>query len=240
MLLSVIPLCATFAHSRNLLLVGVGGMGLLAMFLYRLPDLLRNEPRVTRWGRIAVAAALVATHLVIAPIRLWQVTSFRESWPLRVHLPEALELNGKTIVIVNGPANFFAAHFPLERDAAGLSVPAIMRVISPSVTAMTVERPSEQMLRLSAQDGWLANPLDLLSRSLARPFVRGDRVDLGDVRVDVIQVSRDGRPLIVTCRFRQRLEDPSLVWVAFTKGAYRKWQPPAIGGRVDLPLSVPW
>jgi hypothetical protein len=116
------------------------------------------------------------------------VTSFRESWPLRVHLPEALELTGKTIVIVNGPANFFAAHFPLERDAAGLSVPAIMRVISPSVTAMTVERPSEQMLRLSAQDGWLANPLDLLSRSLARPFVRGDRVDLGDVRVDDLPV----------------------------------------------------
>jgi hypothetical protein len=239
MLLSIVPLCATFAHSRNLLLVGIGGMGLLALFLSRLPELLRGSAPVARWGRGGIGAVLVITHAIVAPVMLWRTTSLREYDAWHVHLPDADDLTGKTVVVVNGPANFVAAHFPLERDAAGLSVPGTMRALFPSIAAVTVERPSDQVLRFSAADGWLRTPLDLLTRSLARPFAPNQEIDLGDVLVQVNQLSADGRPSTVTCRFGPRLDDPSLVWVAFVDGAYRRWQPPPVGGRAELALPLP-
>ena len=239
MLLAVIPLCATFAQTRTLLLAGIGGMGLLALFLSRLPELLRDTPRPARWGRLAVAVALVITHVVVAPIALWRTTSLSEYRWAKLRLPETQDLAGKTIVVVNGPANLLAAQFPLERDAAGLSVPAAVHALFPSITALTVQRPSGEELRFSADKGWLATPLDLFMRSLVRPFARGDRVDLGDIRVTVNDVTADGRPLTVTARFARALEDPALLWVAFTDGRYHVWQPPPVGGRVDFPLPRP-
>jgi hypothetical protein len=89
-------LAGTFAHPA---------VPFVAAVLSRLPELLRDTPRPARWGRLAVAVALVITHVVWAPIALWRTTSLSEYRWAKLRLPETQDLAGKAIVVVNGPAN---------------------------------------------------------------------------------------------------------------------------------------
>ena len=60
----------------------------------------------------------------------------------------------------------------------------IIRCTPPSTGKHLDSTPRKRPeLRFSADKGWLATPLDLFMRSLERPFARGNRVDLGDIRV---------------------------------------------------------
>jgi hypothetical protein len=238
MLFAVVPVCANFADTRNLLFTGIGGMGLLALYLWYLPDTLRSSGRVRRWAHVLIATMLLVTHVVLAPALLWSRASLRQLRPLQLQLSADVTLTGRTVILLNGPAAFIAAHFPLERDLAGLSVPRSMHAIGPSAAALDVTRIDAHTLRLTSPAGWYWSPLDQLMRSPGRALPPGTEValDVGFVSVD--KVALDGRPLAISCRFRSPLEDDALVWIAFVDGAYRPWIPPPIGRQVHLAAPV--
>jgi len=66
-------------------------------------------------------------------------------------------------------------------------------------------------------------------------ILRGYRVDLGDLTVEVTDLTADGRPAQVAVRFRSPLDDPSLRFVRWQGAGYRDWTPPAVGETADLP-----
>jgi hypothetical protein len=211
-------------------------MGLLALYLWTLPETLRICGRLGRWMHVAVASVLIAIHALLAPALLPQHITSKDAWHLA--LPADADLTNRVILVLNGPSAFVAAHFPLERDAAGLSVPRAVYAIGPSLAALDVQRLDTRTLRLSSPSGWLTSPLDRLARSQVRPMSAGTEVALDVGLIDVEAVSPDGRPLSITLHLRSPLEDRSLMWMAFQDGAYAPWAPPGVGAHVSLPAPA--
>ena len=232
MLLAVVPVSAAFAHSRNLLFVSIGAMGLLACYLWQLPNTLRTSGRLGRAAHVVFAMGLLVIHGVVAPYVLHARASMADLRTWQLELPADADLSHTRIVVLNGPAAFVPQHFPLVREAAGLSVPRSVHAVGPSMSAVEVERVDDRTLRIVAPDGWYLSPLDRLSRSLRRVLPTGTVVplDVGTVRVE--EVPADGRPRAITLRLDVPLEDPTLLLMAFVGDAYHPWQPPPVGTRV--------
>jgi hypothetical protein len=234
MLLSLLPVSATFPHDRNLLFAGIGGFGLLARMAFGIAEFHPRWPRLAR----GVVGLLLLVHLPLAALRLpLEATTTRRLGPqVFVQLPESAPLEGRSLMIVNGPLMFAAQQVAVDRALRGWSIPRTIRTLAPSFSAMHIERPDERTLVLGAGTGWLAAPLDTLVRRLDRRFSVGDRIELPEVVVEVLELTTDGRPAKIACRFARALEDPSFFWVYWSDGRYQPWKP--LGERESVDLAA--
>jgi hypothetical protein len=238
MLLSLIPFCATFPHNRVLVFVGVGAMGLVAQFLaHAFAD--RPRPWRARLVDRIAAGALILIRLVWAPYHLQAEIRLTAALNrmLSVNLPGEEALDGTTVVVVNGPIAFWAMHLPITRAALRESVPKV-RVLSPSMSDVHIERTDARTLLLHPGAGYLSHPFDGLYRSIRSRLPAGYHVNLGDVDVQVTRLTPDGRPAEIAARFAVPLEDRSLRWVQWKDEAYRPWTPPAVGATTELPAAT--
>jgi hypothetical protein len=185
-----------------------------------------------------IAAALILLRLVWAPYHLpveIRLTAAANRM-LSVDFPAEDTLNGTTVVVVNGPVAFWAMHLPITRAALRESVPKV-RVLSPSMSDVHIERVDARTLLLRPGAGYLSQPFDGLYRSIRNRFRAGDIVDLGDVNVRVTRLTPDGRPAEIAARFTAPLEDTSLRWVQWKDESYQPWTPPAVGASTELPAA---
>ncbi len=242
-LASLVPACATVPQDRMLLWSGLGAMGLVARFLWAVitrDATLLPGGRIRRGASMAAAAALVLVHLVWAPIRkplaIWTSDAFHDQ--LYVQLNE-VTLPAESVVIVNAPLVFMASHLQVMQAAHGLPVPGRVRLLAPSMAAVTLERTDERTLVLHADGGYLAHPLDGVYRSTRRLMPLGHRVALSDVAIEVVSLTRDGRPASVRFKFAAPLEDRSLRWVFWEQGRFKPWTPPPVGASATLPAPRP-
>jgi hypothetical protein len=234
-LLSLIPFCATFPHNRVLMFTGIGLMALVAQFVAFAFTELSSRGRVWRIAGWTAGSLLLLSRLLWAPVNLpAMIGQFNEmNTVLSIDIPGEEALEGTSVVVVNGPCAFWAAHLPIVRATRRESVPR-MRVLAPSRSAMHVERPDANTLILRPAAGFLAHPFDGLYRSLRTPFPSGYRVTLSEVTIDVIDLTTDGRPAAIAARFRAPLEASSLRWVQWRDGRYQAWTPPAVGASADF------
>jgi hypothetical protein len=237
MLLSLVPTCAVFPDDRLLVFTGIGATGLLARFLTLLltREAAIAPPSRGTWPALGVGLALV--HGVVAPIMLPARISGQRRIFSRMYAttPFDASLARQSLVIVNGPFPFFAAHLPLIQAVRGEPVPRYTRVLFPSFAAMDVKRTDAHTLRLRPAGGYLALPLDTVFRDAGRPMARGERVTLPDVTITVAELTPDGRPAAVSCRFREPLEHPSLRWLCWRDDRYGPFRPPMVGATLYLP-----
>lgn len=242
MLLSLVPLCATFPSNRLLLFPGLGAMGLLGLLAEALPDKERYPaPRHLRGAAFCLGIALLLVHGPFAALRLRgeaALTSLR-SPQIYLQLPNDPALTSQSVQVVNGPFAFFALEFPFMQAGRGLPVPHGMRVLFPSLAAMSITRPDERTLLLRPDGGYLATPIDASYRSRHHPFMVGDRIPLPELELEVTRVTREGRPAEIRCRYREPLDAPTLRWVYWQDGAYRPFPVPPVGRTVQLPAAVP-
>jgi len=238
MMFSLVPFCATFPSNRVLVFVGLGAAGLVARFL---ADVFAAGARPRRLRAVdgIVATLLILFRLVWAPINLPAEMRLGVllNAKLSVDVPAADALEGTTVVVVNSPVAFWAGHLPVKRAAMREPVPRI-RVLSPSMARMHIERVDTTTLVLRPDTGYLSHPFDGLFRSSRRPSMAGSSVDLGDVNIQVTRLTPDGRPAEIAARFRTPLEDRSLRWIQWKDDAYQPWTPPAVGAAVDLDAAV--
>ena len=84
---------------------------------------------------------------------------------------------------------------------------------------------------LGAPGGFIA----LLVDSKERPFEIGDVVDLGDLRVEILEVAADGGgPSSVRYDFVEPLEADRYLWMVWNGNRYEEWTPPAVRDEVVL------
>jgi hypothetical protein len=114
-------------------------------------------------------------------------------------------------------------------------MPRYTRVLFPSFAAMEITCTDARTLVLRPERGYLVSPLDTIYRDSTRPMALGQRVVLPDVTITVTELTPDGRPAAVTCRFREPLEHPSLRWLCWRGDRYRPFIPPAVGATLRLP-----
>lgn len=237
MLLSLLPVAATFPSDRLLFFVGIGAMGLLALFVQS-----TLETPVARWRAVA-AGALVVVHLLVSPVALavrsgMPAGSRRIVEALHVGTPLDERIAGQDLIVVNAPSVMHAHYLAIMRPLQGEPAPRRTRVLAPAVPGVTVHRPDEHSLHVHA--GYLSFIFDTLFRSPDHPFDMGERIELAGMTARIESVTVDGRPAEVSFAFDVPLEDPSLRWLCYRGGQFVPFEPPAVGQTVTLQADWPW
>lgn len=251
-LLALVPMAATFPADRMLLFPGLGGMGVMAIFLRWVFAESGLRARARRWRSPAVvlAVAMAMIHLVAAPITL----AVRSGMPLgperiarRLYLAEPMdpELRERDLVVVNPPASFGLLHTPLIWAAEGGPMPRHFRVLTSSCAGpVEVRRIDTNTLGVCPQPGYLWMKLDRLWPG-RQTFPVGRQIKLTGMTAEILSTTADGRPAEVAFRFDVPLEDQSLRWLQWRAGEFVPFIPPPVGESRVLPASLwellrPW
>lgn len=266
MALSIVPVCATFPSNRLLLFVGVGAMGLLARAWLDVRRRLASSPRGERRGRWhrRVMAGWLSMHLLLAPCLLWaavgQQRAFFEIFDRAVaSLPSDQDLQGQELVLVNAPSAFVVGYGFLTWATQGHAMPSRIRLLVASIHSVEVQRPDEHSLIVRPTGGLLLPPgdgshlgldlapfdnryffqlLDLLFRDHEPPFRLGERVRLGGLDIEVIEVT-DGRAAAMRFRFASPLEEVTRRWMSWQGDRFVPFELPAVGQEIIVPAVAP-
>jgi len=237
MLLALVPAAAVFPDDRLLTCVGIGGMGLLALFLGEVSA--SSRPLVR-----AVAAVWLVTHLILAPLGTpfvaYAVKRVGERSLLAVDsVPTDPRLAGQDLILVNTPDYLlYVTQIPTVKRLRGAPVPRRVRALTAGAVATELHRLDERTLRVRAEGGLFSGTLGRLFRGPGHPLAPGDRVSLPDVEIEIEAATADGRPTEILFRFTLPLEDPSLRWMQWTDDRYLPFDPPPIGQRLSLPAPL--
>lgn len=265
MVLSLLPVCGAVAQDRLLMLIGFGGMGLLAQFMAAVWKRARWMPRTRLWWWPVrfIRGVLVVIHLVLAPISVVATGAIMHTLDdpferAAASLPSGPEVGDQEVLIVNTPSAFLSLQGLLMQRANGRAIPARTLILGSGIYPIEVERRGEQVLILRPEGGFLATPgsprpghqleqpavdenyaflaLDRLFRG-GSPLRLGERIELTGVTVEITGVTPDGQPAEATFRFATRLDDPQRRWLEWQGGVYVPFALPAVGEMVTLPAA---
>ncbi|MEP7126703.1 MAG: hypothetical protein ABJE95_37580 [Byssovorax sp.] len=240
MLISLVPVCATWPNDRLLLFSGFGAFGLIATFLSRAFAIEKPGPRVA--SRL-VAGFLILVHMILAPLLL----------PLRartvgVLLHDYIENAAREmptrpashLIVVNAPdpliAGMAGSILFYEKKAFADHLRQLAVVVSGEETA---ERVDDHTLSLTATKGFFHDPFSQIFRSPSIPFHAGDVTTVPGMRTEIMELNAEGSPTRIQFRFDAPLDDPSLFWVTWKKSGFVAFNPPRQGERVSIsPASL--
>lgn len=260
MLLSLLPVCATFPSDRLLLLPGLGGMALVALFVAdAFGEAGGTQPPA--WRRLArpFAYALLVVHLVLAPffgaetlgtLRALQNLSQRIS----ATFPADAPITGQHAIVVHPPTFYFTGLAEVIHALEGRPVPARSFTLATGIYPLAIERTDAHTLVVRPDGGFLLRPgtgprgrplpallpsrvlasFDWLMRDADEPFPVQPFVRDG-IRIEILERTEDARPAVVSFSFPAPLEDPRWRWVRWCRGSgFAGFEPPPIGQRVRL------
>ena len=247
MLLSVLPICATFPSDRLLLFVSIGGMGLVAEFVAFVFIKVKGQQRPLLWRVPAtlLVVLLIFVHLVIAPL----VLILRVSRPMGPkELIDSLEymsfdesIENQDLVVVNPPSTFLALTCLPAWASEGKPLPAHMRILASSQFGpVEVHRIDDRTITVRPRGGYLVTVIDRLFRDDQDSFSVGEKIELTGMTVEVTELTDNGRPAEAAFTFSVDLEDDSLRWLQYEKGRYVPFSPPEIGQSMELPGFNPF
>jgi hypothetical protein len=242
MLLSIIPICATFPSDRLLTFVGIGAMGIVAQLLCAVFGKTQYRPKTILWRipAVAIAVIFIFAHLIIAPPAL----AFRAANPmmpkkiikkLSINKPFDSSIRNQDLVIVNPPLAFVVMTSPVLWESDFQFMPRRLRVLTSSLLRpVKIYRPDFNTLVIQPEYGYYPWVLDALFRHEKHPFSVGDRVELTGMTVEILELTGDNRPAKAAFTFSVPLEDPSLRWLQYKDGSFIPFSPPAVGENVVL------
>jgi hypothetical protein len=235
--LSLLPVAATFPAARLLTFAGLGGAGLVALFLQRS---LWREGAAEEAVRldIGLAWALVAVHLVVAPLGLpAQIYGVRALGDVlfgacEASLPEA-GLADKTVLYINAN-ELCAGYVPFQRSAEGLPAPRASRLVASGLYDLEVRGVDEHTLEIGVPAGMQSVGADTLLRRDGEALPVGAEVALEGIDFEVLSHNEDGRVDRFRLRTEAPLRDPSLLWRVGSELAAVPFTPPAPGEVIAL------
>jgi hypothetical protein len=245
MVMSLVPITATFASNRLLMFVGLGGMGLLAQFLVGVFQSAEWLPPARAWRGCVrgLAWAFVVTHLLIGPLGLASgsvsTSLLGESEKAAVAtIPSDPAIAGQDLVIVNAPDFLiYVAHISALKYFAGQPYAPRIRALAPTPVPLTVSRIDDRTLDIRLDGGLFAGPLGPLFRDNRHRLRAGERIELSDLAVTVLDATPTGDVRAARFEFGVPLEDASLRWVRWVNGGYVPFTPPPVGRTVELPAA---
>lgn len=233
--LAVLPIAAAAPGDRTLVFVGIGASAALALAF----DACLREPPTSRGAR-RVVGALVAFHLIVAPVLLplkclANFSMERMRAEADASIPRGADVAAETLVVVSVATEGTIFFVWTQREAAGVPMPRGTRILSTGFGPTTVSRTDAATLRVSPAGGFLASELHQLMRAPSRRFHLHDTVDLSDLRATVVALTDDGRPRTVEFRFATPLESAGRRWMRGAGMGLVPWTPPAVGETVVVP-----
>ncbi len=260
MLLSILPPCATFASDRLLMFAGLGAAIIIGQLIASALNSTVAKS-ATQTSRI-VGGGLIVIHLIFAPIGLLMaahnVRNFGETSNVAgLSLPHDEKVKDQRMMAVSAPSGFLFAFAKIYAATQHRTVSNKTLSLGSGVFEVQVERPDEQTLLIKQAGGWLAHPgcspaddfawfgghylfqtFDVLFRD-SQPFEVGQRIELSDCTIELVELTPDARPARVRFEFKKRLEDESYRWVYWKVDRFAEFDLPAVGGSVTLPAPRP-
>jgi hypothetical protein len=241
--LSVVPASAAFSADRLLTWVAIGASIALARLISQYIE-----------DRERLSAAPVRA-LILPPLILWLVVMNVIVDPIflpsrargnlamrdvldRAHaqVPDDPSIRDKQIIYVNPAAVPLAAYIPVERAARGIPFAKDQLWLATSEVEVRVTREDERTLRVRPRGGFLQSITSHLLRDPMRPVARRE-IQLRGVRIEIVELTEDGRPAEILAHFERPLEDPKYLWLQWDDIGFGPFTPPAIGEQVTLPAS---
>jgi hypothetical protein len=226
MLLSCLMLFSTVPQDRLLLAASFGGFGWLACFMDGVSE--RTSALVR-----SCAAGLGVPHLMVAPLAFIPLLG-------GLSAIDACAIALAELVPKTGTSQAIAVNVPLEllTNAAwsvrgGSDVP--LHQLYAGFSPLTATRPNAQTLELSVEPGWGTRPLERMFNTAKDMPLRGQSRQVAGMRVTVIGVTTDGLPQRVRFEFPDSLETAGRVWLVWDGRRPTRWQPPAIGAKLEVP-----
>jgi hypothetical protein len=242
MLVATVLAAAGPPMNRNLLLVGIGAMGLLGQFF---TQAMRAKYWSASWLRVGFRSIMVGllalVHLVIAPAGLLLLTIFYMGPPgfaQSMHDIPGLsaDAENRDLVMVNHPMPFHVLHLLTQRIVDGQPIPRSTLTLAPAGEPVSIMRPDADSLLVRTNDeGSRSHLLDLYSRTY--PYKGGEMIELPSATVNVQSTTADGRPRDVLFRFKRPLEDTYFDWIYWRDGRFQPFVPPKVGESIDVPPS---
>jgi hypothetical protein len=149
-------------------------------------------------------------------------------------VPNVSDLAERSLIIANPPSVDFATFIPLIRATRGQPVPRTVRLFATSGSAMTLTRTSERELLVRPEIGFVPEGPDRVFRSDRYPMTLGEKVQLSDMSITISELRPEGNPAAAVFAFREPLESPRHVWLAWDQNGCRSFSPPRVGETVTL------
>jgi len=224
MLLSLVPVTASFPSDRLLLLASVGGMGLLARVVEPLFDA-RAGGELGK-SRAALRVAFSGVHLLLGPLclplRAAQMQLVGETLEAATsYFDRVPALEQRTVVIVNAPLDALASYVQAERAWRRAPLAAHWYWLTTAGSSLSVSRTDESTLLVQRSEGFLSTALERHYRARENLLNRGDQIQLGPLTATIVSLTPDARPRAVSFRFAERLESSSYVFVTWKDGRYQ-------------------
>lgn len=240
MLLSIVPVTASFPSDRLLLFASVGGMGLLARLIVPWFD---HASRASLGLPRAVPCLLFGIgHLLLAPLflplRAAQMQLFGRTLEIATecfeHIPE---IERRTVVIVNAPLDAMASYVQAERAFRGAPRPKQLYWLTSAGSSMRITRPDSNTLVVARSSGFLSTPLERHYRDPADSLQLGAQVRLGPITAQVASVTADAKPGAVSFRFAEPLESASYVFLIWEDDRYQRLALQRLAKPMQLPAE---
>jgi hypothetical protein len=238
----VVPAAATFCADRLLTWIALGA----SIALARLFQAYLEQREVLSQSALRalllppMMLAMMTSKAVIDPVFL--PSRARGNMVVRDNLdraeatvPSAPWVRDERVVYLSPLAVPMAAYVAIEREGMGVPRPGAQALLSTAEAAVKVIRVDARTLRVQQRGGFLQSTGSQLLRNPERPFRLGQRMDLGFVQIEVIELCADGRPETILARFDRPLEDPSFVWLQWGVTGFVPFRPPPLGQTVTLP-----
>jgi hypothetical protein len=241
---SLIPVCTSHPNNRLLFFAGLGAMGLLSQLWHGLVDKADWLLGSRLWLRFAngLVATITAFHIFISPLLLpFAACSILLSSGVNraiAKLAEEEDLLNSDLVIVNSPDYFFVKLIPMVFTVEKYPKPRRLRALSIGPIPIDVTRVDSNTLSVSYHGGILQTPLLELYRDADIPMQQGQRIELKGLRIEITEVTRDGRASRARFTFDDNIDAPHFRWMKWDKSRYVPFQLPAVGKTVHLPAAT--
>lgn len=253
---AVIPFCACFPSSRNLLFASIPGFALIAVFITDVFKKASYLPKSLLY-RIAIWLICISLFLTHLPGALLGKTigskvmiSMLPGLGAPKNVAETVSKD-QTLVFVNSPCVLSMAFLPFEQAYRGRDIPQSIKVLAPAFRTLEVQRPDEKTLIIKAKEGNLFSCGDIGPMHIAYMFKlfndlfqdeksvfrNGDKFILPQLTVTVARVDKNAMPTELSFVFSVPLEDNSLSFYQYDwhSLSYKPFEAPAVGQAVELP-----
>jgi hypothetical protein len=140
-------------------------------------------------------------------------------------LPATQQLATQTVIVAAVPDSAMLSYLPVMRSLNGRPRPEKLFWLAATSEATRFERRGPKLLRVSTVDGFFDRRWE--SRSPRLPFHTGDQVALSEMKIEIVAVTKDGRPAVCDFVFAQPLESSHYVWRIWRAGRLEAFAPPA-------------
>jgi hypothetical protein len=237
-LLSALPLAAGSPSDRLLTFVGCGVMPVIAAALRDVlaaatsdaPEPVVLATRVRRGGLLALGFVHLAIDPLLLPVfALSPAANERAIEALDASLPQGPALRARTVIVTEVPDSVLLTYVPAMRTFKGESPIGKLYWLVGNATPVQLERRGKSGLRVTTRAGFFSDAWE--ERAARLPFRAGERIELSEMSVSIVEVTRDGRPLVCDFTFHHPLEAGEYVWMRYDGERLRPTRPPPeVGG----------